>query len=150
MPHGKFSDFVSFPFLRSFLVIKLRNFSFESHWNSLNCFNHKKILCQILGCPMEISLIFIWFPLFGFTLFKKKIEKFRFWKSLRYLKFFLIDKDIKSDFTMANKRMSDSVSVLLFGLTFVIKLKNFCFENHWNTLIFFYKQRYGVKFEYVS
>ena len=81
---------------------------------------------------------------------KKKNREVSVLKVIEILKIFFIDKDIKSDFTMANKRMSDSVSVLLFGLNFVIKLKNFYFENHWNTLIFFYKQRYGVKFEYVS
>ena len=29
--HGKMSDFVSFPLFRFTLVIKLRNFNFESH-----------------------------------------------------------------------------------------------------------------------
>ena len=31
MPHGKMSDFVSFPLFRLTLVIKLRNFNFEGH-----------------------------------------------------------------------------------------------------------------------
>ena len=31
MSHGKMSDFVSFPFFGFTIVIKLRNFDFESH-----------------------------------------------------------------------------------------------------------------------
>ena len=31
MPHGKMADFVSFPLLGFTLVIKVRNFDFESH-----------------------------------------------------------------------------------------------------------------------
>ena len=34
MPHGKMSDFVSFSSFGFILVIKLRNFDFESHWNT--------------------------------------------------------------------------------------------------------------------
>ena len=36
------SDFVSFPLLGFTLVIKLRNFDFESHWNTLIFFDKKK------------------------------------------------------------------------------------------------------------
>ena len=39
--HGKMSDFVSFPLLGFTLVIKLRNFDFESHWNTLIFFDKK-------------------------------------------------------------------------------------------------------------
>ena len=39
--HGKMSDFVSFPLLGFTLVIKLRNFDFESHWNTLMFFDKK-------------------------------------------------------------------------------------------------------------
>ena len=34
MSNGKMSDFVSFPFFGFTLVVKLRNFDFESHWNT--------------------------------------------------------------------------------------------------------------------
>ena len=43
--------------------------------------------------------------------------------------------------------MSDFVSFLLFGFTLVIKLRNFGFESHSNTLIFFDKNRYAARFE---
>ena len=37
----------------------------------------------------------------------------------------------------------------LLGFTLIIKLRNFDIKSHWNTLIFFDKKRYGVRFEYV-
>ena len=40
--------------------------------------------------------------------------------------------------------MSDFVSFPLFGFTLVIKLGNLNFESHWNTLMFFDENRYGV------
>ena len=36
-----------------------------------------------------------------------------------------------------------------FGLTLVIKPGNFNFESHCNILIYFNKEIYGVRFEYV-
>ena len=58
-----------------------------------------------------------------------------------------------------NKKMSvteaipskvfDFASIPLLGFTLVIKLINFDFESHWNTLIFFDKKLYGIRFEYV-
>ena len=41
MSYGKMSDFVSFPLPESTLVIKLRNFDFESYWNILIFFDKK-------------------------------------------------------------------------------------------------------------
>ena len=46
--------------------------------------------------------------------------------------------------------MSGFVSIPLFGFTSVIKVRNFDFESHWNILIIFDKEGYGVRFEYVS
>ena len=54
-----------------------------------------------------------------------------------------------SDFNMFHGKMSDFVSFPLFGFTLVIKLRNFDFESHGNTLTFFDKKRYGVGFQYV-
>ena len=53
------------------------------------------------------------------------------------------------DLKMIYEKMHDFVSFLLFGFILVIKLRNFDFEGHWNTLIFFDKKRYAVRFEYV-
>ena len=46
-------------------------------------------------------------------------------------------------------KMSDFVSIPLFGFTLVIKLRYFDFESHSNIFIFFDKERYGIRFEYV-
>ena len=48
---------------------------------------------------------------------------------------------------MFHEKVSDFVSFLLFGFTLVIKLRNFDFEIHQSTLIFFDKKRYDVRFE---
>ena len=40
-------------------------------------------------------------------------------------------------FNMYHEEMSDFASFPLFGLTLFIKLRNFDFESHSNTLIFF-------------
>ena len=42
---------------------------------------------------------------------------------------------------MSHGKMTDFVSVTLFGFTFVIKLRNFNFESHRNVLIFFDKKK---------
>ena len=52
---------------------------------------------------------------------------------------------MKSDLNKSYGKMSDFVSFLFLGLTLVIKLRNFDFER--NTLIFFVKKGYGVRFE---
>ena len=59
--HGKMSDFVSFPLLGFTLVIKLRKFDFESHWNTLIFFDKKMmsdliIFCQTVSDLGEVSL----------------------------------------------------------------------------------------------
>ena len=43
--------------------------------------------------------------------------------------------------------MSDFVSFPRFGFTLVMKMRNFDFESHWNTLKCFDKN--GVRFEYI-
>ena len=53
-----------------------------------------------------------------------------------------------SDLNMSHGKMSDFVSFPLFGFTLVIKLRNFDFESHWNTLIFFDKKN-DVRFDYI-
>ena len=46
--------------------------------------------------------------------------------------------------------MTDFVSFPLFGFNLVLKLRKFDLESNGNTLIFFDRKRYCVKFEYVS
>ena len=40
--HGKITDFVSIPLLGFTIVIKLRNFDFENHWNILIFFDTER------------------------------------------------------------------------------------------------------------
>ena len=54
-----------------------------------------------------------------------------------------------SDLNMSHGKISDFVSFPLFGFTLVMKLRNFDFEIHCNTGIFFDKKRYGTRFKYV-
>ena len=68
MSHGTIPDFVSFPLFRFALAIKLRNFEFESHCNTLKRFYKKRICCQIWICLMEKCPDFVSFPLLGFIL----------------------------------------------------------------------------------
>ena len=71
--------------------------------------------------------------------------------SAKYVQFPSILWPIKNDvrFEYFPWKMSDFVSFLLFLCTFAIKLRNFDFESHWNTLIFFDRKTYDVRFEYV-
>ena len=59
------SDFVSFSLFGFTLVIKLRNVGFESHWNSLICFDKKGLRFDMVRGKMSG---FVSIPLFGFTL----------------------------------------------------------------------------------
>ena len=67
------------------------------------------------------------------------------------MKYFSVLQPMKivSDVNIFHSKMSDFVSIPLFGFTLVIKLRNFDFESHWNISLFFDKERYGVRFEYV-
>ena len=72
MSHGKMPDFVPFPF-RFALVIKLTNFGFESHWNTLILFD-KKVMMSDWDMLHERMSDLVSFPLFGFTLVIKLQE----------------------------------------------------------------------------
>ena len=55
-----------------------------------------------------------------------------------------------SNWNMSHRKMADFVLFPLLGFTLVMKLRNFNFENNWNTLIiFFIKNTYDVRFEHV-
>ena len=67
MSLGKMSGFVSFPFFGFTLVIKLRNYDFESHWNTLIYFDEKIYAVRFNMSHGKIS-DFVSFSLFRFTL----------------------------------------------------------------------------------
>ena len=47
MSHRKLSYFVSFPLFGLTLAIKLRNFDFESYWNTLKFFDKKDMTSDL-------------------------------------------------------------------------------------------------------
>ena len=99
-------DFVSFSLSEFTLVIKLRNFDFESHRNTLIFFDKRRYSVRfqyVLWKNVWFSLIFIvWVD------FSHKTEKFWFWKSLKYFDIFRLKK-MKSDLNTPEQTMSDLV-----------------------------------------
>ena len=61
-------DFVSIPLFEFNLVIKLRNFGFERHWNTLRYFDKKKDMMSDLNISHGKMSDSVLLPLFRFTL----------------------------------------------------------------------------------
>ena len=57
MSYGKMADFVSRPFFGFTLVIKLRNFDFDSHLKTLIFFDKIKMLYLIMSCQTVSDLV---------------------------------------------------------------------------------------------
>ena len=114
MSDGKMSNFVPFSFFGLNLVKKLRNFDFESHWNT------KKIWCQIWLCAMATCLILKSFEIPWDPYFESH------WNALIYFD----KKRYAVDLNMSHRKMSDFVSFSLFEFTLVMKLINFEFKSH--------------------
>ena len=76
MPRGKMSDLVSFPLFGFILVIKPRNFDFES-LEILQYFWIKKNMTPDLNMSHGKMFYFLSFQLFGFT-FVIKLRSFHF------------------------------------------------------------------------
>ena len=146
MSHGKMSGFISLPLFGFTLVIKPTNFDFESHWNTLIFFDKKRYGVRFEYVPWKN----VWFCFISIAWvhFSHKTVKLWFWKSLKYFSVFMIKKDLVSNLNMSYGKMPDFVLFPLFGFTLVIKQRNFDFESHWNTLIFFDKTN-NVRFKYV-
>ena len=90
MFHEKMSDFVSFPSFRFTLVIKLRNFDFESHRNTFMFFNKNDITSRFdYVLRKKIWFSFVSFPLLGFTLVIK-LRNFDFESHWAFEFFFLL------------------------------------------------------------
>ena len=64
MSNRKMSGFVSFPLFEFTLITKLKNFSFESHWNILIFFDNKMMSDFNMSNSVEIGLSFaVWVEL---------------------------------------------------------------------------------------
>ena len=94
------SDFVSFPLFGFILVIKLRNFDFEGHENTLMLFG-KKIYVFRLNVSHGKMSDFVSFPLFVFTLFIK-LRDFDFEGHLNTLMFFDKKNDVIFGYVLSN------------------------------------------------
>ena len=86
MSHGIMSDFVSILLFWFTLVIKLRNFNIESHWNILIIFDKERYRVRFEYVPWKN--IWFCFIFIVWVHFSHKTEKFRFWKSLKYINIF--------------------------------------------------------------
>ena len=96
------------------LVIKLRNFDFESDWNALVFFDQKNMGSDLNICHGKMS-DFVSFLLFGFTLVIK-LRNFEFenhWNTLIFC-----NKKMMSDLDMPYQTVSDLVKAFLFVLNF--------------------------------
>ena len=130
--HGNMSDFASFSLLGFTSVIKLKNFDFENHWNTLIFFDKKIYDVRFEYVPWNN----VWFCFISIVFgshFVIKLRNFDFeshWNTL----IFFDKKYMPSDSIMWHGKVSDFTSLSLFRLNFVIKLKNFNFESYWNTL----------------
>ena len=100
--HGNMSDFVSFPLFGFTLVIKLGNFDFESHVNTLIFFDKKRYVVRFEYIPLK----YVWFCFIFIASvhFSHKTEKFRFWKSLKY--FNVLYEKMMSDLIMSCQTVS--------------------------------------------
>ena len=54
---GKMSGFLSVPFFGFTLVLKLRNFNSESHWNTLIFFDKKVMLDENMSYQTRFDLV---------------------------------------------------------------------------------------------
>ena len=100
MYHGKISDFVSFPLFGFPLVLQLRNFDLESHWNTLTFFD-EKIYDVDLNMSRGRMSDFLSFPLLGFTLVIK-LGNFDFQSHWNTLMFFYQKNDVRFKYVLSN------------------------------------------------
>ena len=83
MPLGKMPNFILFLLFGLTLIIKLRNFDFESHWNTLMFFDKRRYGVRFEYVPWKN--VWVCFISDFWVHFSQKIEKFWFWKSLKYI-----------------------------------------------------------------
>ena len=85
--------------------------------------------------------------IFVSTHFCNEIERCQLLKLWKYILVFCEQWKMIWDLNMSHEKMSGFVSFLLFGLTLLIKPREFNFKSHWNT-IFFIRKR-DLRFEFV-
>ena len=90
-------------------------------------------------CQIRVCLVWVYFTLLNYDHFTLRLKSSNYKSHWNIL--------ILSE--MFHGKMSDFVSIPLFGFNLLVKLRNFNYESHYNILIFLDKERYGVRFEYV-
>ena len=110
MSHEKFCDFVSVQLFGFFGDITDK-FYFLNHWNTLTFFAKKRHDVRFEYVPRKN----VWVCLISIVWahFSHKAEKFRFWKSMKYLIFFS-SKKVMPDLNMSCETVSDLIKASLF------------------------------------
>ena len=145
MFYDKGYDYISFLLFQFTLVRNLRNFNFESHWNTLIFFN-KKYMTSDLNMSNVKMADFVSFPLLGFNL----VMKLRFYFEIHWNTLIFFDKKrygIRFEYVPWKNVWFCFISIVCIHCNH-IKLRNFNFESHWNTLMFCNKIN-GVTYDYV-
>ena len=83
-------EYVPFRSLGYTFVIKLRNFDFEGHWNTLILFEQKRYNIRFQHVPWKN--VCFWFISNIWVHFSHKTYKFWFWRSLKYFNVFWLKK----------------------------------------------------------
>ena len=166
MSHEKMSDFVWFPLRKFAPVIKQRNLDLESFWNSLIFFN-KKYMTSDLNMSHGKMPDFVSFSLFGFTLMMMMMNCFCGMVDRRKAFSLISSQDhcqrssrisnmpragFKPEQNLSSGLVEWSCAVVITTTprrhkALAIKLRNFDFQSHWNTLTFFYQKK--VRFQHV-
>ena len=123
MSHRKTSDFVSFLLLGFTLVIKVKNFDFESHWNALIYFDKKKYCVRFEWKNDFVLLLLFWFILVI------QLRNFDF-ESHRDTLIYIDRNRYGVGFQYVPRKNAYFISFPWFGFILVAKLKNFNFEGH--------------------
>ena len=113
---------------------QLKDANYKSRWNVLAFWDQEKMMSE--WCVIKNFWFCFIFIVWVYD--SRKVEKFWFWKSLKYFNFFWLKKNLN----MSNERISHIASFPMFGFTLVIILRNFNVENHWNILISFRSKKW--------
>ena len=125
--------FLSFCLFVLNCAMKLKDANYKNHWNILVFYGQWKMTSD-LNVSHGKMLDFVAFNC---------LDSLYSWNSeISILK--VIEENMASDLNMSHGKMYDLVAFLSFGLTLVIKLRNFNFESHWNTFLI-KKNNFGNK-----
>ena len=129
MSDRKMSDFVLFPWLQFTLVLKLRNFDFESHWNTLIYLDKKGVRFEYIHIYIYIYIFIEYIQNVWFCFISIVWVHFSRLKVIEIVLYNLIKK-ISCQIEYVPWKDLWFISFSLYSLTSVIKLRNFNFKGH--------------------